>query len=88
MRSFEIPAVGGIMLAPRSEEHLATFTEGKEAFYYASMDEAIEKILKILAFTPTESQRIRQQARDRSVQSGYSYTDRAQQAQQLLNHIE
>lgn len=88
MRSFEIPAVGGIMLAPRTQEHQASFTEGKEAFYYESKEETLEQIRLLLNMDMAASQQIRQNARKRSIDGGYSYTCRAQQAYQILSHLE
>ena len=33
MRSFEVPGVGGIMVAPDTKEHRIFFEVGKEIFY-------------------------------------------------------
>ncbi len=35
MRSFEVPGIGGIMLAPATTEHRIFFSDGKEAFLFA-----------------------------------------------------
>lgn len=72
-RSVEIPAAGTFLLAERTGEHSAMFSEGQEAEFFESPDEMVSKARFYLA---NESQRnqiaIRGQAR--CVSSGYDNT--------------
>lgn len=73
MRSFEIPSIGGIMLAPDSPEHREFFTPGKEIFLYQGLKDLINKIDFILELSKSEAIEIRNNARDRFLRQGYSY---------------
>ena len=45
MKTFEIPALGGFMLAPRTIEHMEMFEEGKEIAFYDNLEEMREKAI-------------------------------------------
>jgi spore maturation protein CgeB len=77
MRTFEIPAVGGIQLSPYSPEQESFFTEGKEIFFFRNDEEMISTAKKILGMSKAEAGAIRKNARNRSLNSGYSFEDRA-----------
>ena len=87
MRTFEIPAVGGIQLAPDTPEHRLFFHDDKEIFLYNNSRECVDKINKVLAFSPEQAKEIRLNARNRSVNSGYSYRHRSLQALETMKGL-
>lgn len=74
-RTFEIPAIGGFMLADRTDEHLEFFDEGREAEFFGSDDEYMEKIQYYLRNETARAQ-IARAGHQRCLTSGYSYDDR------------
>ena len=82
-RSIEIPSCGAFMLAERTTEHQALFEEGKEAEFFASDDELIQKIEFYLAH-PECRKRISDEGRKRCVNSGYS---NAQRIEKILESL-
>ena len=71
-RSFEIPACKSLLLADRSNEHSELFIEGKEADYFASKDEMLDKIKFYLANKEIR-EKIAISGYERCIKSGYSY---------------
>jgi hypothetical protein len=74
-RTFEIPAIGTFMLAEKSEQQMSYFAEGKEAAYFGSPDELVEKARYYLA-NDDERIRIARAGHVKCVQGGFTYKDR------------
>ena len=87
MRSIEVPAIGGIGLFPATPDHSDFFTEEKEVFLYRNVEECISKARKILDFSEKDAETIRDNARERSIRSGYSYKDRTKTLVEYLERI-
>ena len=87
MRSFEVPGIGGIMLAPATTEHRMFFTDEKEVFLFTDAKDCLAKAHRILALSKGDADNIRRQARQRSVDSGYSYKQRTAKALEMMEKL-
>lgn len=87
MRTFEIPAVGGLQLTPFSAEQAQFFKPEEEVFFYRSDEEMMSQINKMLDLNESDSSLIRQNARKRSIVSDYSYSNRARLMSETLSKL-
>lgn len=87
MRSFEVPGVGGLLLAPDTLDHRTFFESGKEIFLFKDLEECVQRIKYLLSMTKEESGRIRNAAYEKSRAAGYRYKDRAYFVKQCFEQL-
>jgi hypothetical protein len=87
MRTFEMPALGCIMLAPESREHSLLFNDSKEAFFYKNEIDLYNKALSILNMDYETALVIRKKAYYRSLDSEYCYRKRAEQVIKIFKTL-
>lgn len=74
-RTFEIPSSGAFMLAEKSKVHLSLFEDGKEAVFFSTKEELLQKVRYYLNH-PNERKTISEAGFKRCTSSGYSHKDR------------
>jgi spore maturation protein CgeB len=82
-RTFEIPAVGSFLLAERTPDHLSYFLEGKEAEFFSSDRELVEKVKYYLS-KPEERAAVARAGYQRCISSGYTQKDRMSKVLELI----
>jgi spore maturation protein CgeB len=85
-RTFEIPACGSLLLADRTEEHQEFFEEGKEAEFFASSEELLEKT-KFYCSNESARKRIAEGGYKRCREGKYSYMHRLSAALDALARV-
>ena len=74
-RTFEIPACGSLLLADRTDEHQEFFEEGKEAEFFASTEELLDKV-KFYCEHESARKRIAESGHERCTDGKYAYVHR------------
>jgi spore maturation protein CgeB len=87
LRSFEVPAVGGILLTPASVEQQQFFTVGEEIFFYRDDQSLIEQARWLMRQDPHRIGSVRNSARNRSISMDYSYKRRTADLLTALNNL-
>lgn len=82
-RSVEIPACRSMMLAERTTEHLNMFAENKEAVYFSSKEELLEKCKFYMAHE-TERKLIAEAGYKKCIEEDYSYGGRIDK---VISHV-
>lgn len=82
-RTFEIPALGSFLLAERTDDHKSYFEEDKEAIYFSSTNELIDKIRYYLKHEDKRNT-IAKAGHLRCITSKYTYVDRIKE---VMNEI-
>ena len=82
-RTFEIPACGVFMLAEKTALHLSLFEDGKEAVFFDTKEELLEKILFYMD-NAAAREKISNAGLARCERSGYSHAERLKE---VLNKI-
>lgn len=87
LRTFEVPAVGGILLTPESDEQTLFFKEHSECFFYRSSSELVTVCQNVLNLTSAEAMAIRENARAKSLSGKYSFHHRTKELLGILKSI-
>ncbi len=83
MRSIELPAIGALMLAERTDEHQEIFEEGVHCDYWSSVDELFDKS-RWYARNPRRAAEIALAGHKLITTNPHTYADRALEVIQML----
>lgn len=87
LRTFEVPAVGGLLLTPDSEVQRECFNSETEVFFYSDEETLIAQCKKIMSLDSASVNSIRANARDVSVRKDYSYVRRTRDLVAILKEL-
>lgn len=85
-RSVEIPACGAFLLAERTSEHMALFKEGKEAEFFDTKEELLQKVNHYLE-NAKERVAIAKSGRERCIKDAYSNQDRIREMLSVIKNL-
>jgi hypothetical protein len=85
-RCFEIPALGRLLLCERTDDLREMFIDGKEAVFFSSNEELIEKALRLINH-PDEIERIAEAGRKRVWTDGHDVRNRAAEFLSLITLV-
>jgi hypothetical protein len=87
MRTFEAAGAGAIQLAPLTQDHQLYFKENEEIFLFKDVESCANQIEEIRNLSLQQANRIRKNARQRSLNDGYSYERRSAQALLIFKNV-
>ena len=76
-RTFEVPAVGGILLSEFSIDQCKYFAQEKEMFFFKNFDELVYKVKYLQSLKESDIYILRDNARNRCLSDKYSYLNRS-----------
>jgi spore maturation protein CgeB len=88
LRTFEVPAVGGILLTPASSEQEEFFEAGVDIFTYAGLDDLVYQCKLLLNMEQHVIDEMRIRAREKSLANDYSYDRRTRDLLRLLASLQ
>jgi spore maturation protein CgeB len=87
MRTFEIPACGGIQAAPSSDENKYFFEAGKEIYLFRNDEELISVCDLVINMSAQEANQVRINSRSRVVSNRDSYQNSAQYVADIMKSL-
>lgn len=85
-RSFEIPACGSMLIADRTDEHREFFEEGREAEFFSSEVEFVDKV-KFYCGNENARARIAAAGRKRCLDARYAYVHRLKTVLEQISRL-
>lgn len=88
MRTFEIPSIGGLQVAPFSPEHAEFFRGEEEIWMYQDENEMVQKSQLLLNLSTAQVNEFRSKAKTKCQVRDYTYKHRSTQVIQYLESIQ